>query len=227
MNTGNATHITTTSSIARKAQIDNLHLKRRITLSGYYDMPVLAPCHVIPTSLIPFNVALTTRRYSCGVHFFIDDYQFERVWNLPERYIDRLNRFECVIAPDFSQYTDMPFPQRIWNNYRGKFIGAWLQNFGLNIIPNVTWSLPDSYDFCFDGIPKHSVIAINSTGASRSGVTKYLWLKGYREALLRIEPACVLRYGNRIEGEDSTISIYFQNERIVKLREDGRKRNSI
>lgn len=185
-------------------------------------MPTLKACNIIPTSLVSFNAALTAKDHNQCVHFFIDDYQFERIWNLPDRYVECLRQFQCVIAPDFSQYTDMPYPQRMWNNYRGKFIGAWLQSQGVTVIPNVTWSLPDSYDYCFDGIPQQSVIAINSTGAARYGLTRFLWLKGYREALSRLRPLAVIRYGTMIPGEDTSVSIYFNNERVLNLRSYGR-----
>lgn len=222
MERDHATHITSTSSMARKSQLDNLHLKQFIPIGTGFEMPTLAPCFTIPDELIPFNEALTAKRHNKCVHFFIDDYQFERIWNLPDRYIECLKRFQCIIAPDFSQYTDMPYPQRIWNNYRGKFIGALLGSHGINVIPNVTWSLPDSYDYCFDGIPQRSVIAINSTGAARYGLTRFLWLKGYKEAVKRLNPIAILRYGNFIPGEYEKIGVYFQNERIKMLRSYGR-----
>lgn len=217
----NATHIKS-SSIARKSQLDNLHLKKFINFADGYEMPTLIPCGIVPTSLVSFNAALTAKDHNQCVHFFIDDYQFERIWNLPDRYVECLKKFQCVIAPDFSQYTDMPYPQRIWNNYRGKLIGAWLQYQGITVIPNVTWSLPDSYDYCFDGIPQQSVIAINSIGAARYGLTRYLWLKGYREAVRRLNPIVIIRYGNVIDGEDTSLGIYFNNDRLQRLREYGR-----
>jgi len=222
MKRDHATHITSTSSIARKSQLDNLHLKKFVNFADGYEMPTLKACNIIPTSLVSLNAALTAKDHNQCVHFFIDDYQFERIWNLPDRYVECLRQFQCVIAPDFSQYTDMPYPQRMWNNYRGKFIGAWLQSQGVTVIPNVTWSLPDSYEYCFDGIPQQSVIAINSTGAARYGLTRFLWLKGYREALSRLRPLAVIRYGTMIPGEDTSVSIYFNNERVLNLRSYGR-----
>lgn len=222
MKRDHATHITSTSSIARKSQLDNLHLKKFVNFADGYEMPTLKACNIIPTSLVSFNAALTAKDHNQCVHFFIDDYQFERIWNLPDRYVECLRQFQCVIAPDFSQYTDMPYPRRMWNNYRGKFIGAWLQSQGVTVIPNVTWSLPDSYEYCFDGIPQQSVIAINSTGAARYGLTRFLWLKGYREALSRLRPLAVIRYGTMIPGEDTSVSIYFNNERVLNLRSYGR-----
>ena len=222
MKRDHATHITSTSSIARKSQLDNLHLKKFVNFADGYETPTLKACNIIPTSLVSFNAALTAKDHNQCVHFFIDDYQFERIWNLPDRYVECLRQFQCVIAPDFSQYTDMPYPQRMWNNYRGKFIGAWLQSQGVTVIPNVTWSLPDSYEYCFDGIPQQSVIAINSTGAARYGLTRFLWLKGYREALSRLRPLAVIRYGTMIPGEDTSVSRYFNNERVLNLRSYGR-----
>ena len=222
MKRDHATHITSTSSIARKSQLDNLHLKKFVNFAYGYEMPTLKACNIIPTSLVSFNAALTAKDHNQCVHFFIDDYQFERIWNLPDRYVECLRQYQCFIAPDFSQYTDMPYPQRMWNNYRGKFIGAWLQSQGVTVIPNVTWSLPDSYDYCFAGIPQQSVIAINSTGAARYGLTRFLWLKGYREALSRLRPLAIIRYGTMIPGEDTSVSIYFNNERVLNLRSYGR-----
>lgn len=206
----------------RKYKLDNLYLKEFVNFVDEYDMPQLQSCKVIPDKLIPFNAALSAKEFDKCVHFFIDDYQFERIWRMPERYVDLLVRFRCVIAPDFSQYRDMPYPQRMWNNYRGKLIGAWLQAQGISVIPNVTWSLPDSYDYCFAGIPRGSVIAINSTGVARCGFSRYLWLKSYHRAIELLAPTHIIRYGTIISGEDVSISTYFANDRMINLRNNGR-----
>lgn len=61
--------------------------------------------------LIGFNELLTCKHpENTGVHFFLDDYQFERFWRQPERYVAALARFPLVIGPDFSLYTDFPAP---------------------------------------------------------------------------------------------------------------------
>jgi hypothetical protein len=93
-----------------------------------------------------------------------------------------------------------------------------MQSCGIIVIPNVTWSAPDSYDYCFDGIPSKSVIAINSSGISQSDLNKYLWLKGYNEAIKRLSPTHIIRYGDMINGEYPDISVYFNNERLLSLR---------
>lgn len=46
--------------------------------------------------LIGFNELLTCKHpENTGVHFFLDDYQFERFWRQPERYVAALARFQC------------------------------------------------------------------------------------------------------------------------------------
>lgn len=61
--------------------------------------------------LIGFNELLTCRHpESAGVHFFLDDYQFERFWRQPQRYLDALAKFPMVLGPTFSLYTDFPGP---------------------------------------------------------------------------------------------------------------------
>ena len=88
---------------------------------GKYDTPIIQPEHIDVRHLewIPFNFAKTcTDCATKGVHFFVDDYQFQRVWNQPDKYIPLLQKFGAVCAPDFSMYTDMPLAMQIYNHYR-------------------------------------------------------------------------------------------------------------
>lgn len=110
-------------------------------------MPVMMPCDAVPDDLLGFNYATGCKdpdvRRSNGVHFFLDDYQFERIWRFPLDYGDRLADFQCVLTPDFSLYRDMPSPMQRWNCYRSRFVGAVWQTMGLDVIPTLQWSTPD------------------------------------------------------------------------------------
>ena len=90
---------------------------------GRFAMPILKATNYKPDRLIGFNEMLTTKRNDCGIHFFLDDYQFERVWRRPEYYLDKMRSFQCIFTPDFSLYTDMAIPVQIWNVYRSRLIG--------------------------------------------------------------------------------------------------------
>ena len=78
---------------------------------GPYDIPEMLPVVADLEGLeaVGFNYMLGEKHPENKVlHFFLDDYQFERVWKEPNKYLERISRFKYVIAPDFSLYVDHP-----------------------------------------------------------------------------------------------------------------------
>lgn len=114
--------------------------------AGEYGIPAIEPVNLSgDTEFIPFNyVASCKRRTGKSVHFFVDDYQFLRLWNNPDRYIPTLLQFQYVLTPDFSVYTDFPKALQVWNHYRKHWLGAYMQMHGVDVIPTIAWSTPDS-----------------------------------------------------------------------------------
>lgn len=110
---------------------------------------------------ISFNELKTTKleRSKIGVHFYIDDYQFERVWNNPTEYVELLQQCKAVITPDFSNYTDMPKVMHLWSHFKRQWCGVFWQQNGINVIPSISYGLGQMYDFSFVGIPKNSILA--------------------------------------------------------------------
>ena len=94
---------------------------------GKYGVPQIDPVKAYPQGeFIPANYVYTAKRpESKVVHFFIDDYQFARYWNQPDRYISKLQQYEAICAPDFSTYTDMPLAMQIYNHYRKHWLAAY------------------------------------------------------------------------------------------------------
>ncbi len=167
---------------------------------GPYDFPIIEPVNVdvegVP--LIGFNYAKTEKKPEDKiVHFFLDDYQFERVWNNPDIYLSVLKRFKAVLAPDFSTYTDFPRAVQIFNTYRRQWCGAYWQDFGITVIPTVGWSDDESYEYCFKGIPKNSLVCISTVGGFGKNAVKEKWLEGYHRALDVLEPSEILFYGKK------------------------------
>lgn len=146
----------------------NLDLIDPYGLAGKWQMPIIENDRYIPEKLISFNYALTAKEHNVGVHFFIDDYQFERVWNDPEGYVETLKNFDCIFSPDFSLYTDTPLAMKMWNIYRSRLVGSYYQSMGVRVIPTISWCEPETFEFCFDGIPKGSVVAISTIGVKQS-----------------------------------------------------------
>ena len=190
---------------------------------GFYQMPIIHGSDVIPERFIGFNYAKTSKDFDMGVHFFIDDYQFERVWNDPLTNIERLSKFKCLLTPDFSLYLDMPIAMQIWNVYRSRLIGQMMERQGLKVIPTVSWSAPESYTFCFDGLPKRKVLAISTVGVKRSEESLLIYRNGVGEMVKRLTPKKIVLYGGMVDADygESEI-IEFKNE-VTERMKNGRK----
>lgn len=192
--------------------------------SGDFQMPTLAACSHVPEHLINFNEVLTSTDYGAGVHFFIDDYRFERVWNLPERYVPILKRFDCVFTPDFSLYMDMPLAMMIWNVYRSRLIGRICRNAGMKVIPTVSWAGPESYDFCFDGIEPGGAVAVSTVGVMRNSEAREIFMDGMAAMIESCRPSTILMYGKPVpeacRGIPYTV---FDNENQKRLSAIGGK----
>lgn len=210
----------------------NLPLLQKVRTVGRYDMPMLAKQDVtLPDALMGFNYATgkKTQSSNCGIHFFIDDCQFQRVWNQPERYILPLKRFQCVLTPDFSTYMDMPEAMKIWNVFRSRLVGAYWQACGLKVIPTLQWAGPESFSYCFSGIPNNSTVAVSTVGVNDNPTAELYWRLGMRYAIDRLEPEKILLYGDAIPFFDfgATEVVAYKNsntERMKKWAEEDQAR---
>lgn len=169
---------------------------------GVYDTPQILPTMDVDVdSWISFNFSNTTKknRETTGVHFFLDDYQFERVWSNPPRYVNILKGFNTILTPDFSTYLDFPEAVRIFNHYRRHWCGRYWQEMGLKVIPNIQWGLKDSYSWCFDGDPEGGIVAVSNIGMRKDKVLRQRFNEGYNEMLARLQPKKVLIFGHSFD----------------------------
>lgn len=154
--------------------------------------PVSKPVHC--DNWIDFETARRKRDTSCnGLHFFIDDYKFQCLWNSPKRYIDFLSRRKCVIMPDFSMYANFPAALQIYNKYRNHWLAAYYSVNGVRIIPCVLATTSDHFDWIFDGLPKNSVIAVSDIGVARGG-DRLLFRDTYDAMIRRLDPIQILYF---------------------------------
>ena len=174
----------------------NLELVDISQCAGFYDMPIIRKSDFIPSDLIGFNYALSNENKNVGIHCFIDDYQFSRLWHNPDAYIETIAKYECFLSPDFSLYLDMPMAMKVWNIYRSRLIGQYYQNHGIEVIPTVSWAEPETFAFCFDGIEPGGTVAVSSVGCMKSAESKKLFLAGYEEMTKRLNPEHIVFYGN-------------------------------
>lgn len=183
---------------------------------GYYDIPRLRPVKKLPKikQWIGFNYVLSDPEpEGKAVHFFIDDYQFERVWNDPERYVDVLSRYVCVATPDFSPYGDMPLALQIFNHYRKHWLGAFWQSRGITVVPTIRASTdPRSFDWYLDGEPEGGAVVISSMWSGDKEVQP-IFEQEYNTMFERLHPNKVFLYGKE------TIPLQGNIERIPSFAE--------
>ena len=190
---------------------------------GKYDMPVLEGVDHVPADLQGFNYVLNKPDTSKGVHFFLDDYQFERIWQRPEFYIEKLIDFDCALTPDFSLYLDMPIAMQVWNIYRSRLIGQIMQDYGITVIPTVSWSTKDSFDFCFDGLPQNATLAVSTIGVKQDKEQFEIWIDGMNEMIKRLSPTKIIVYGGKVDYDYKDIEVvYFDNATTERMKNNGR-----
>lgn len=172
--------------------------------AGPLGLPALAPVHINDIQYIPlqgFNFAMRDKSpQNKGIHFFLHDYQFERVWNSPDRYLPVLRKFAFVLSPDFSPYGDSPLVIRQFNVYRNRWCARYWAEHGIKVIPTITWGSIDDLTWCLEGLPKHSTIAVSTMGEGRWA--NYQTLKASWPILLeQLEPDTILLYGKDLSNE--------------------------
>ena len=209
----------------KEKQFDNFNLRDYdpSSVEGKYEMPVLLPSSHIPKSMIGFNYAKTTTDYSACVHFYLDDYQFERLWANPHGYMELLKKFDSCLTPNFSIYRDYPEAVQIYNTYRARLLGQIMQFYGIETIPIVYWSDEKSWEYCFDGLPSNSVLSVNTIGNNTEDSWD-IWKKGMDELIRRKNPSTLLVYGNGVVPDydfGGTNVVYYENAITKKWKGKG------
>ncbi|GHT83345.1 hypothetical protein FACS1894125_6920 [Actinomycetota bacterium] len=138
------------------------------------------------------------------VHFFLDDYRFDKVWDDFASQTKRLAKHPQVLGPDFSTYTDMPLYLQKYNVFKNRWCCAYWQKAGLAVVPTMSWSDEDSFEWCFGGIEKGTKVAVSTVGS-------YDWsnefVVAFKEMIKQIDPEQVLVYGKLFEGMDGLVDI--------------------
>ena len=138
--------------------------------------------------------------YDAYVCFYQDDYKFDGpkgIWHNYKHALIVLRHFAGVITPDFSTYQDFPEPIKIYNTYRMRAFGYWLGTNGVKVINNVRWGTSETWRYCWDGIPKHSIVAIGTTGGSpRKMVDRKRFEEGLHELICTLQPNVIIVYGS-------------------------------
>lgn len=150
-----------------------------------------------------------------GVHFFVDDFRFETIYNHPEKSLERYGKYRFLLTPDYSLYAEMDPWRQIESVGKARWVGAKWQEKGKIVVPTVSWGLARSFEFCFDGIQKNSIVAVGMIGCKRN---KGDFLKGYYQMLTKIEPEAIICFGDPFDEMDGNIIPvdYLNSRKVVR-----------
>lgn len=135
------------------------------------------------------------------VCFYEDDCDFDSIfgiWFRSKQAYKVLSHFAGIITPDFSTYQDFPYPLKLWNTYRMRAFGYWYGKIcGGEVINNVRWGTEETYEYCFEGIPKNSIVAIGTVGGNpRKLVDRNRFESGLYEMVRVLSPHTIVVYGS-------------------------------
>ena len=204
-----------------EVRINPLFLRNEFTGEGKYEIPLVKKqpldlsngIKIISYADIKTNDNENNRQK--GVHFFVDDYRFEGVYNHPEKSLERLSQYKFLCTPDFSLYCEMQPWRQIENLGKNRWLGAYWQNKGFIVYPTISWSTSRSFEYCFAGVERGATVTIGMIGAKRNN--KRNFLLGYNEMLKRIEPEHIICFGQPFEEMKGDLIVidYTESRKVV------------
>lgn len=186
----------------QKRFYENMHLMSGLTFVGKNLFPQMQPyTGDVNFDLVPFVERNKHSGKNEALHFFLDDYRFRNaVWENLEKTTHAIAKFDYVFTPDYSMWVDVPtdFFNKI-NVFRTRYIGAYWQRCGFNVIPTVSWGDANSISYAFDGLPQHSVLAVCGVGNKRCRASMELWKYAIRCIEQSLSPIMIIVYGEQVE----------------------------
>jgi hypothetical protein len=206
----------------RKQIYENMHLMEGMTFTAVLRYPQMTAITEIPNlTCVPYSERNKYEGKNQAVHFFLDDYRFRNaVWCNLEHTTYSLRKFDYYFTPDLSLWKDLPtdFYNR-QNIYRTRFVGAYWQKCGYNVIPTASWGGLNSFAYCFEGLPSNSIIAVSGMGNMASEDAYNRWCYGLRRLEDAKHPISILVYGQELDIPDLHTPVKFIPDFITtKLR---------
>lgn len=211
----------------RKLTYNNMHLALDMKYTEKNSIPIMKPYN----GTLEYEFRRFSERSKCigkgqALMVFEDDYKYKHLlWDRLEQTTATLTKFDCLFTPDFSLYVDAPLHLNLDSIYKSRFVGAYWQKCGFNVIATASWAGANSFPWCFEGLPQHSVIAVCGVGNRWSRAAMQLWLYGIRQVEELLLPTTIIIYGKEIEIPGISVPVMFIEDHITKYfrNENNRK----
>lgn len=163
---------------------------------GRYGFPQLARGNYIPdTAVLPFNYFLSTERSRNWYHCFVDDKRFACLYRNFYRYLEPLKQVRGIISTDFSLYRDSDIDTLVENCRRNRSVHYALQKEGIPAIPTAGFAGEESWEWCFDGLPSDSTVAVTTNCLGADPEAHRLFIGGIDAMVCKIHPSAIIVCG--------------------------------
>jgi hypothetical protein len=170
-------------------------LVKNAEYDGDEEIPCINTSSLIPDKAVAFSKATQQTDFNQWLHFYEHDVKFEKLWREPKKYLPVISKFQGVISPDFSLYYDMPYCMQVWNTYRGKALACWLQQNGVEVIPNVRWGDERTLEIATLGVEKGKTIAVGTHGCIKTVEGRNMFISGFDYVVRKLQPQKIIVYG--------------------------------
>lgn len=93
-------------------------------------------------------------------------------------------------------YRDMPLVMQLWNIYRSRAIGSWLQENEIKVIVNMRWGDERTYRICCEGVARKCTIAVGTNGTIRNPEDRRYFVDGLETIVSELDPSSIVVYGS-------------------------------
>lgn len=162
------------------------------------------------------NIKSQKQKDKSIVLMFNYDNVINSIWNDPYKYLTKMMGFKAICSPDYSVYPGMNINDIRYNVYRNRWTGCFLQEKGFKVIPTIQWCEEDTYDICFSGVEKSSVVIVSTIGCQKNAD---IFLKGFNEMKRRLVPSLIIVFGKMISGMTGTFLQYDYKDCFVRKQD--------
>jgi hypothetical protein len=178
---------------------------------GDMELPSLPLNTDVPSGLTEFRKLKNPECENQFIHFYMPDQDFMCVYRNPQQYLNWFRRFGGIIGFDFSVHAEFPMYKQIESFGRNRELSYWFSQQGISVIPNVRWGTSETFEWCFEGLPKRSTVAVSTLGCSKKKFDKRLFANGFLEMMTRLEPTTVIVYGTKSDKLFPPLFVYKTN----------------
>ena len=130
--------------------------------TGKYNFPQLAQVNCLPElPVYPFNYIKSLSKFGrYWYHCFTSEQHFYRLYTCFNDYVELLKNAKGIISADFNLFRNYPEDMLIKNCRANRMVDYALQQAGIPMIPTAGFAGESSWEWCFDGLPINSTVAV-------------------------------------------------------------------